>query len=194
MRMFNEEKSEWLFPAENDGAPDDKIREACGVVGVFNNPEASTMAYLGLYALQHRGQESCGIVTMDPSGKSKEIKAMGLVSEVFDEKKLAYLEGHMAIGHNRYSTTGSSVIENAQPIRVNYINGPLAVAHNGNLVNADEIKSELEQGGSIFESTADSEVLVHLIAKNNKLEFIEAVKRSLKALKGAFSFVVMNKD
>lgn len=192
--MFENEKSDWLFPEENDGASDDKIKEACGIVGVFGNPEASTMAYLGLYALQHRGQESCGIVTMDQNGKSKEIKAMGLVSEVFDEKKLAYLEGNMAIGHVRYSTTGSSIIENAQPIRVNYINGPLAVAHNGNLVNADEIKLELEQSGSIFESTADSEVLVHLIAKNNKLDFIESVKRSLKALKGAFSFVVLNKD
>ncbi|HRU38574.1 MAG TPA: amidophosphoribosyltransferase [Candidatus Goldiibacteriota bacterium] len=192
--MSDENKQGFLFPAEDDREECDKVREACGIVGVFGNPEASTMAYLGLYALQHRGQESCGIVTMNESGRSREIKAMGLVSEVFDEKKLAYLEGNMAIGHVRYSTTGSSMIENAQPIKVDYINGPLAVAHNGNLVNADEIKSELEQAGSIFESTADSETLVHLIAKNNKLEFVESVKRSLQALRGAFSFVVLNKD
>ena len=172
----------------------DQIKEACGVVGVYGHPEASTITYLGLYALQHRGQESCGIVTMDEIGKGYETKSMGLVSEVFDEKKLAYLKGATAIGHVRYSTTGSSIIENAQPIRVNYINGELAVAHNGNLVNADEIKKKLEERGSIFESTADSEVLVHLIAKNNKMEFVEAVKQSLAELKGAFSFVVLNKD
>ncbi len=172
----------------------DPIKEACGVVGVFGHPEASTITYLGLYALQHRGQESCGIVTMDAVGKGHETKSMGLVSEVFDEKKLSYLKGSTAIGHVRYSTTGSSIIENAQPIRVNYINGELAVAHNGNLVNADDIKRTLEERGSIFESTADSEVLVHLIAKNNKMEFTEAVKQSLAELKGAFSFVVLNKD
>ncbi len=195
MSMYdNNEESDWLFPEENDGAPDDKIREACGVVGVFGSPEASTMAYLALYALQHRGQESAGIVTMDTNGKCRELKAMGLVYEVFDEKKLSYLEGQSAIGHVRYSTTGSSIIENAQPIKVDYINGPLAVAHNGNLVNADEIKSVLEHTGSIFESTADSEVLVHLVAKNNRLEFVDSVKKSLAELKGAFSFVVLNRD
>jgi amidophosphoribosyltransferase len=191
--MFKKHEQGCLFPEEDDGK-EDKIKEACAVVGVFGNPEASKMAYLSLYAMQHRGQESAGIVTMDTSGKSRVIKEMGLVHEIFDERKLAYLEGSTAIGHVRYSTTGSSRIENAQPIRVDYINGPLAVAHNGNLVNADEIKSDLEQQGSIFESTVDSEVLVHLIARNNKCDFVESVKRSLKALKGAFSFVILNKD
>jgi amidophosphoribosyltransferase len=191
--MFKKDNSGYLFESENEDGSD-SVKEACGIVGVFGNPEASTMAYLALYAQQHRGQESSGIVTMNAAGKARELKAMGLVHEVFDEKKLAYLEGNMAIGHVRYSTTGSSVIENAQPIRVDYINGPLAVAHNGNLVNVDEIKKGLEERGSIFESTADSEVLVHLIAKNNKIEFIEAVKQSLKELKGAFSFVILNKD
>lgn len=172
----------------------DKIHEACGIVGVYGHEEASTLTYLGLYALQHRGQESAGIVTVDSNEKAYEIKAMGLVSEIFDRKKLEYLRGKMAIGHVRYSTTGSSIIENAQPIRVNYINGVLVVAHNGNLVNADIIKDELEKTGSIFETTADSEVLIHLIAKYNKLYFIDAVKWALSQIKGAFSFLIMNKD
>jgi len=172
----------------------DKIHEACGIVGVYGHEEASTLAYLGLYALQHRGQESAGIVTVDSNEKAYDIKSMGLVSEIFDEKKLEYLKGKMAIGHVRYSTTGSSVVENAQPIRVNYINGILVVAHNGNLVNADIIKDELEKSGSIFETTADSEVLIHLIAKYNKLNFIDAVKWSLSQIKGAFSFLIMNND
>jgi amidophosphoribosyltransferase len=172
----------------------DHPREACGIVGVFGHPEAATLTYLGLYALQHRGQESAGIVTIENNERAHEIKQMGIVADIFDEKKLATLKGNMAIGHVRYSTTGSSIIENAQPIKVEYIGGPLAVAHNGNLVNADIIKRELEERGSIFESTADSETLVHLIAKYNKIEFVEAVKKSLSELKGAFSFLVINKD
>lgn len=172
----------------------EEIKESCGVVGVYGLKEASTLAYLSLYALQHRGQESAGIVTMDPDSQTYVVKEMGLVSEIFSRKKLDYLEGNKAIGHVRYSTTGSSRIENVQPIRVEYINGPLAVAHNGNLINMDELKRNLEELGSIFETTSDSEVLVHLIAKHNKLDFIEAVKRSLAELKGAFSFVIMNGD
>ncbi|MCX7698143.1 MAG: amidophosphoribosyltransferase [Candidatus Goldbacteria bacterium] len=172
----------------------DKIREACGIVGVYGHEEASTIAYLGLYALQHRGQESAGIVTVDSNYRAYEVKAMGLVSEIFNKENLTYLKGKMAIGHVRYSTTGSSVIENAQPIRVNYINGVLVVAHNGNLVNADIIRDELEKSGSIFETTVDSEVLIHLIAKYNKLNFIDAVKWSLNQIKGAFSFLIMNND
>jgi len=173
---------------------EDKIKEACGIVGIFGHKEASKLAYLGLYALQHRGQESAGIVTIDANGKSYEVKEMGLVSEIFDERKLNYLVGDKAIGHVRYSTTGSTTIENAQPIKVNYINGPLAVAHNGNLVNSYEIKQALEKSGSIFESTVDSEVLVHLIAKYNMLDFVSAVKQALSELSGAFSFVILNRD
>jgi amidophosphoribosyltransferase len=172
----------------------DKIKEACGVFGIFGHPEASTLTYLGLYALQHRGQESAGIVTMDENGKAHDKIEMGIVADIFNEKELQRLPGPMAIGHVRYSTTGSSNLENAQPVRINYINGPLAVAHNGNLVNADEIKRTLEERGSIFKSTIDSEVLVHLIAMYNKMDFIDAVKESLSRLKGAFSFVIMNKD
>lgn len=173
---------------------DDKIKEACGVFGIFGHLEASTMTYLGLYALQHRGQESAGIVTFDELGKAHDKIDMGTVADIFDEKKLQRLPGSMAIGHVRYSTTGSSNLENAQPVKINYINGELAVAHNGNLVNAEEIKRMLEERGSIFKSTIDSEVLVHLIAMYNKMDFIDAVKESLSKLKGAFSFVIMNKD
>ncbi|MGD0566323.1 MAG: amidophosphoribosyltransferase [Candidatus Goldiibacteriota bacterium] len=172
----------------------DKIKEACGVFGIFGHPEASTMTYLGLYALQHRGQESAGIVSLDDQGKMHDRVDMGIVADIFDEKKLALLVGNAAIGHVRYSTTGSSNLQNAQPVRINYINGDLAVAHNGNLVNADEIKRTLEERGSIFKSTIDSEVLVHLIAMHNKMSFIDAVKESLSRLKGAFSFVIMNSD
>ena len=172
----------------------DKIKEACGIFGIFGHPEASTLTYLGLYALQHRGQESAGIVTMDENGKAHDKIEMGIVADIFDEKELQRLPGNMAIGHVRYSTTGSSNLENAQPVRINYINGPLVVAHNGNLVNAEEIKRTLEERGSIFKSTIDSEVLVHLIAMYNKMDFIDSVKESLSRLKGAFSFVIMNKD
>jgi len=172
----------------------DKIKEACGVFGIFGHPEASTMTYLGLYALQHRGQESAGIVSLDDQGKMHDRVDMGIVADIFDEKKLALLVGNAAIGHVRYSTTGSSNLQNAQPVRINYINGDLAVAHNGNLVNAYEIKRTLEERGSIFKSTIDSEVLVHLIAMHNKMSFIDAVKESLSRLKGAFSFVIMNSD
>jgi amidophosphoribosyltransferase len=177
--MFNEE---------------DKIKEACGVFGIFGHPEAATMTYLGLYALQHRGQESAGIVSIDENGKMHDRVDMGIVADIFDEKKLALIEGSRAIGHVRYSTTGSSNLQNAQPVRINYINGDLTVAHNGNLVNADEIKRTLEERGSIFKSTIDSEVLVHLIAMYNKMDFLDAVKESLTKLKGAFSFMIMNRD
>ena len=127
---------------------EDKIKEACGVFGIFGHPEAATLTYLGLYALQHRGQESAGIVTMDEFGKAHDKIDMGIVADIFDEKKLQRLPGTSAIGHVRYSTTGSSNLENAQPVKINYINGDLAVAHNGNLVNAEEIKRTLEERGS----------------------------------------------
>jgi len=172
----------------------DTIKEECGITGIYGHHESSKLAYLSLYALQHRGQESAGMVTMDDAGTTCEVKKMGHVADIFDEKSLQYLKGNKAIGHVRYSTTGSSIVENAQPIRINYINGALAVAHNGNLINSDVIKRRLEESGSIFESTADSEVLVHLIAKYNKMDFIEAVKKSLSELKGAFSYVILNKD
>ena len=172
----------------------DEIKDECGIVGVFGHPEASTIAYLGLYALQHRGQDSAGIVTIDDEGKSYDIKRMGEVSEIFSEKKLSYLTGTKAIGHVRYSTTGSSNLENAQPLKVDYINGALSIAHNGNLVNAYELKNILEQHGSIFTSTCDSEILIHMLAFYNKIDFVEAVKKSLEQMKGAFSVVILNKD
>ncbi|MCX7014995.1 MAG: class II glutamine amidotransferase, partial [Candidatus Sumerlaeota bacterium] len=136
-------------------------REECGIVGVYGNPEASTLVYLGLQALQHRGQESAGIVSSD--GQAQQLyKARGLVSEVFNEANLSQLRGHIAIGHVRYSTTGSNRAVNAQPIRVDYKGGSLAVAHNGNIINAAELRQELEHRGAIFTSTNDSEIIVHL--------------------------------
>jgi amidophosphoribosyltransferase len=135
----------------------DRFHDECGVVGIWGHADASNLAYLGLYAMQHRGQESAGIASWDGSRIHSE-KAMGHVAEIFDEARLARLPGRIAIGHVRYSTTGDSRLENAQPIVYNTNKGPLAIGHNGNLVNADEIKRELEQEGSIFTTSSDTEV------------------------------------
>src|SRR5205807_7449200 len=141
----------------------DKFRDECGVVAIFANPEAEKLAYLGLHALQHRGQESAGIVTSD--GLSSRVhKAMGTVADIFTEEALAKIPGTLAIGHTRYSTAGDSALLNAQPIMVQSNKGMVAVAHNGNLVNAQEIRSRLEAQGSIFQTNSDTEVIVHLIA------------------------------
>ena len=138
--------------------------EECGIFGIFNHTEASKLTYLGLYALQHRGQESCGIVSSDGQGLHAH-KNMGLVADVFgNEEVFQSLPGKAAIGHVRYSTTGSSVLKNVQPIMVDYSRGSIAVAHNGNLVNAQIIKAELEAWGSIFQTTMDTEIIVHLLA------------------------------
>src|SRR6266851_1967371 len=141
----------------------DKFHEECGVVGVFGHPEAATVAYLSLYALQHRGQESAGIVASNGEALISH-RGMGHVAEIFDHEILARLKGRLAIGHNRYSTSGSTVLKNCQPFVVEWAQGALAIAHNGNLVNADELRSRLEARGSIFQSTVDSEVIIHLIA------------------------------
>ena len=143
----------------------DKFHEECGVFGIFGHPDAANLTYLGLYALQHRGQESAGIVSSDGKQLYGE-KSMGLVADIFTEERIKKLPGHMAIGHNRYSTTGDSIAINIQPILVNFALGGLAVAHNGNLVNAGILKDELEAYGSIFQSTMDSEVIIHLIAQS----------------------------
>jgi len=132
----------------------DKFHEECGVFGVFNHPEASNLTYLGLHALQHRGQEGAGICAFD--GKQMNIeKSMGLVTDIFSEKRLKRLPGNIAIGHNRYSTAGKSSLKNVQPIMVNYSLGFLSIAHNGNLVNALELRTELEAKGAIFQSSSD---------------------------------------
>jgi len=141
----------------------DKFHEECAVMGVYGHPEASNMVYLGLYALQHRGQESCGIVSSDGQGLISH-RQMGLVADAFKEDVIKRLEGNSAIGHNRYSTTGQSHLKNAQPFVVEYSQGPIAISHNGNLVNGALLREELERSGSIFQSTTDTEVIVHLIA------------------------------
>jgi amidophosphoribosyltransferase len=171
----------------------DKPREACGITGIWGAPEASNLAYLMLYALQHRGQEGAGIVSSE-DGQFHSIRGRGLVADVFNQENLKDLKGHSAIGHVRYSTTGSSVLRNAQPLAVEYVRGNLAVAHNGNLVNADEIRRDLEGYGSIFQTTIDTEVLIHLIARSPMKKFLDAVISSLEKVKGAYSLVLLTND
>jgi amidophosphoribosyltransferase len=166
------------------------IHEECGVFGVYGHSEASNLAYLGLYALQHRGQEGAGICSSDGRHLHLE-KSMGLVADIFSEKRLKKLPGHIAIGHNRYSTAGSSALKNVQPILVNFALGPLAIAHNGNLVNAGEIREELEKEGAIFQSTSDSEVIVHLIAHSKTGDFYDKVIQALRQVSGAFSLLIL---
>jgi amidophosphoribosyltransferase len=171
----------------------DKFRDECGVVAIYSHPEAETLAYLGLHALQHRGQESAGIVSSD--GMSLHMhKAMGLVADIFTEEALGRLPGNIAIGHTRYSTTGDSAVLNAQPIMVDCNKGMIALAHNGNLVNAWEIRSRLEAQGSIFQTTSDTEVIVHLIAQSREQTLPEAVCDALRRIEGAFSLVMMTRD
>ena len=169
---------------------DDKPREACGLFGTFGHPDAAKLCYFGLYALQHRGQESAGIAVAQ-DGVIDEYKGMGLVPDVFDMDNLDNLDGPTAIGHVRYSTTGSSIVANAQPLVVRHRNRAYAVAHNGNLVNAHTIKAELEDAGSIFQTTMDSEVFLHLFVRSLSLGFEEALKASVARMKGAFSMVVL---
>jgi len=169
------------------------IHEECGVFGVYGHPEASNLTYLGLYALQHRGQEGAGICASD--GKHLHLdKSMGLVADIFSEKRLKKLPGHLAIGHNRYSTAGSSVLKNVQPIVANFALGSLAIAHNGNLVNAAELREELEKEGAIFQSTSDSEVIVHLIAHSKIGDFYERVIDAVKQVRGAFSLLILREN
>jgi len=168
----------------------EKFKDACGVFGVYDHPEAAKITYLGLHALQHRGQESAGIVTSDGKRLHAEL-GMGLVTDVFSPEVLSRLPGKMAIGHNRYSTTGGSHIKNAQPLVVEYMRGGLALAHNGNLVNALPLRAELEEQGSIFRSTNDTEVIAHLIAVSHRNPFIDRVVEALGRVRGAYSLLLM---
>lgn len=171
----------------------DKFRDECGVVAIYSHPEAETLAYLGLHALQHRGQESAGIVSSD--GMSLHIhKSMGLVADIFTEKKLARIRGNLAIGHTRYSTTGDSALLNAQPIMVQSNKGMIALAHNGNLTNAQEIRARMEAQGSIFQTSSDTEVIVHLIAQSREHTLPEAIADALRRVEGAFSLVMISRD
>lgn len=167
-------------------------KEYCGLFGIYGHPEAARMAYFGLYALQHRGQESAGIVTWD-GGRIREQRGMGLVADVFSERHLGKeLKGSIAVGHIRYSTTGASLLRNCQPFLVRFGDYHLAIAHNGNLVNTLELRRELEASGSIFQTTIDSEIFVHLIAKflnGNSLE--EAVIKSCSKVRGAYSLILL---
>ena len=170
---------------------EDKPREHCGLFGVHGHPDASKLAYFGLYALQHRGQESAGIAVLQ-NGKIAAHRGMGLVSDVFDGAHLDMLHGASAVGHVRYSTTGSSIIDNAQPFVVHHRNRSYAIAHNGNLVNAQSLKNELEVSGSIFQTTMDTEILLHLFVKKLKgSTFEEALVESVQQIKGAFSLVIL---
>jgi amidophosphoribosyltransferase len=174
-------------------ADGDALHEECGVVAVHGHPDAARQAYLGLYALQHRGQESAGIATADGQ-RLANIKGMGLVSEIFTDDVLAKLPGSMAIGHTRYSTTGDSALLNAQPIRVDSIKGLIAIAHNGNLVNLGNIRARLEREGAYFQTTSDSEIIVQLIAHSKSSTLVDAIADSLSQVEGAFSIVMMTRD
>ena len=171
----------------------DRFNDECGVFGIFDHPEAANITYLGLYSLQHRGQESAGIVTSN--GKSRDShKGMGLVADVFSVEDLERLPGSSAIGHVRYSTTGESHIKNAQPFSVEYSMGELAIAHNGNMVNAERIRDELEAYGSIFQSSMDTEVIAHLIATSNESTVLNRLVNALKRVSGSYSMVLLTKD
>ena len=173
--------------------PSDKLREECGVVAIYGHPEASKLAYLSLYALQHRGQESAGIAASD--GEQLRLhKSMGLVSDIFTADALARVPGSLAIAHTRYSTTGDSALLNAQPIMVECNKGKIALAHNGNITNALEVRAQLDQQGSIFQTTSDTEVIVHLIARSREETLADAMADSLRRLEGAFSLVMLTRD
>jgi amidophosphoribosyltransferase len=175
------------------GPCDARPRDECGIFAVYGHEEAAKLTYFGLYALQHRGQESAGIISSD--GKSvMEHKAMGLVPEIFNEEVLKGLKGNIALGHVRYSTTGSSLLINAQPFRVRFSGRTLAVAHNGNLVNARQIRAELEQEGSIFQTTMDTEVVLHLLARSIRHGLDQAISETMARIKGAYSMVIMGED
>ena len=176
-------------------------KDECGVFGIWNHPEAARLTYLGLYALQHRGQESAGIVSLEtaisgntPKAVHHIYKSLGLVADIFKESHLAQLKGLSAVGHVRYSTTGGNVTANAQPLTSNLLSGPLALAHNGNIVNSAVLREALQREGSIFHGNNDTEVLLHLLAKNPSTHLRSALKESLECLEGAYSFVILAHD
>lgn len=184
---------------DSDRFMGDKLGEECGVLGAydFDGADVASTIYYGLFALQHRGQESCGIAVSDtagPKGKVLSSKDMGLLNEVFTPEILEKLKGDIGVGHVRYSTAGSSTRENAQPLVLNYVKGTLGMAHNGNLINTPELRQELAYTGAIFQTTIDSEVIAYLIARErlNSKTVEEAVGRAMKKIKGAYSLIVMS--
>jgi amidophosphoribosyltransferase len=162
----------------------------CGVFGIHGHDEAANIAYLGMHALQHRGQESAGLVSLEPQGSDGKLRrhvAMGLVSDTFNRESLAKLPGTIAIGHVRYSTAGSSELRNAQPFMFEYAGGAVSIGHNGNLVNAAELRAELEASGSIFQTSSDTEVIVHLMAKAREPDIVGKLVAALRRVRGAYS-------
>jgi amidophosphoribosyltransferase len=172
---------------------DDRFHDECGLFGIWNHPEAANVTYLGLYALQHRGQESAGIAATDGTAFHVE-KAMGWVADVFSPERLRRLPGHRAIGHVRYSTAGSSNLRNAQPITANTAHGPIAIAHNGNLINADALRKEMVSDGAIFQSNSDTEVILHLLARAPAAPLEEQIPHALAQVKGAYSLLILTPE
>jgi amidophosphoribosyltransferase len=181
-----------MIPLETDSLTK-SWKDECGVFGIWNHKDSARLTYLGLYAQQHRGQESCGITTLD-NKKHHIQKGMGLVGDVFTDKKLSKLIGDAAIGHVRYSTTGQSLLSNVQPLNSNLLNGPVAVAHNGNIVNQSILRKALQREGSIFQGTNDTEILLHLMARNSSDDLLTAFSESASQIVGAYSFVILSED
>lgn len=175
------------------------FKEECGVFGIWNHPEASRLAYLGLYAMQHRGQEAAGIVTLNAENTNQKPhhlihKDLGLVADIFTESDLQKLKGKSAVGHVRYGTTGGNLISNVQPLTSNLLNGPVAIAHNGNIVNSSILRESLQREGAIFQGTNDTEILLHLISRNPSNQLLPSLKDSLQKLTGAYSLVLLAHD
>ena len=178
-------------------AQQSEVHEECGVFGIYGVPDAANLVYYGLHALQHRGQEGCGIVACGDDQVLRRFRGEGLVHEVFDEQRVAGLPGSMAIGHVRYSTTGGGGLDNVQPFLFHYVTGDFALAHNGNLVNSEQLRNYLEDRGSLFQSSSDSEILAHLIRKDTKEHHrprIVAIKEALNMIEGAFAFLIMTQN
>jgi len=176
-----------------DYAEDDHFHDECGVFGIFNCPEAANQTYLGLYAQQHRGQESAGIVSTDGHTFNSH-RGMGLVADVFQKSDIQRLSGHSAIGHVRYSTSGESGLRNCQPFTFEYVHGGIAMCHNGNIVNAPEVRKELEREGAVFQSTSDTEVLMHLVSRSKGERMRDRVGEAVRRLKGGYSLLVLVED
>ena len=171
----------------------DKFHDECGVFGIYGHEDASSMTYLGLYALQHRGQESAGIAVAD-NGEIRLSRAMGYVGDAFSDQTLANLRGSSAIGHVRYSTFGDSRLVNAQPILIDCSHGQIALGHNGNLVNATDLRDRLVREGAIFQTNSDTEVVLHLYAKSDASSAADAIVESVSQVRGAFSLVMLTPD
>ncbi|MEK7445660.1 MAG: amidophosphoribosyltransferase [candidate division NC10 bacterium] len=172
---------------------DDKFHDECGLFGIWHHPEASNVTYLGLYALQHRGQESAGIAATDGDNFHVE-KAMGWVADVFSRERLKRLPGSRAIGHVRYSTAGSSNLRNAQPISAKTVHGPVAIGHNGNLVNAEDLRRQLQEAGAVFQSSSDTEVILHLLARAEGPGLVEQLAHALSQVQGAYSLLLLTRS